>query len=82
MSVPGSSTHRKKKINVAKQKDRETERERQRDREREMGPEVQMTHEFPVDVPEERMAHDVSKACLRVAAQTLLGILRENQMER
>lgn len=36
-----------------------------------------MTHEVPVDVPKERMTHDVSEASLRVAAQTLLGILGE-----
>lgn len=36
-----------------------------------------MTHEVPVDVSKERMTHDVSEAGLRVAAQTLLGILGE-----
>lgn len=35
-----------------------------------------ISHKVPVDVSEEGVAHDVSKACLRVAAQTLLGVLR------
>ena len=41
-----------------------------------------MTHKVPVDVPEERMAHDVSEACLRVAAQTLFRLLWERERER
>lgn len=35
-----------------------------------------ISHKVPVDVSEEGVAHDVSKACLRVAAQALLGVLR------
>lgn len=36
-----------------------------------------MTHKFPVNASEERMAHDVSETCLRVATQALLGILKD-----
>lgn len=40
-----------------------------------------ITHELPVDVSEKRVAHDVGKARLRVAAQALLGILWEWERE-
>lgn len=36
-----------------------------------------MSHKVPVNVSEEGVTHDVGKARLRVAAETLLGVLRE-----
>lgn len=36
-----------------------------------------LSYQIPVNVSKEWMTHDVSKACLRVAAETLLGILWE-----
>lgn len=36
-----------------------------------------ISHKVPVYVSEEGVTHYVGKACLRVAAETLLGILQE-----
>lgn len=49
--------------------------EKKKKKERKEGEKL-ISHKVPVDVSEEGVAHDVSKACLRVAAQTLLGVLR------
>ena len=39
-----------------------------------------VTYKIPVNIAEERMAHDVSKARLWMAAQTLLGLLGEEEV--
>lgn len=42
-----------------------------------MKEEKSISYKIPVNVSKEWMTHDVSKACLRVAAETLLRILWE-----
>lgn len=55
--------------------ERGRKRRKEEKKERKEGEKL-ISHKVPVDVSEEGVAHDVSKACLRVAAQTLLGVLR------